>query len=136
MGYHTNYRTIPGLRANSTGLASSQFCAAKVASTAGQCVATSAALNSTTAPTTIFGIVQNAPAAYEEVELAVDGIVKMKAATSTIAIGDNVGINSTGLGTDAGTTDNGAFIGRALEAASAANDIISVLITHPGGGRF
>lgn len=134
MAYVADYRCIPGLKANSTGLATSQFLVGRLASTAGQ-VILSAALNSTTAPTYVVGVIMNKPGANEEVEFAVDGIVKMVVATSTIAIGDRVGVNSTSKGTDAGSTDNGAFIGRALSASTAANDIITVLL-NGGGGRY
>lgn len=135
MPYNTKYSTIPGLRANSTGLASSQYLAVKLATTAGRVVAPGT-LNSTTNPTYILGILMNSPAGNEEAEVAVGGIVKAVAATSTIAIGDRVYTNTTGKLTDAGTTDNGFFLGRALEAASAANDIITVILTGNGGARF
>ncbi len=133
MAFTTDYIALPGLKANSTGLASSQFYGVKLASTAGQAVL-SGALNSTNAANCV-GVLQNAPAGGEACEFAVSGVVKLKVATSTIAIGDRVGLNSTSLGTDAGTTDNGFFIGRALTASAAANDIISVLLL-PGGLRY
>jgi len=135
MAYNGKYETIPGLRANSTGLATSQFLFGKLASTAGQ-VVLAGVLNSTTAPTALVGVIMNKPGAYEEVELAISGIVKLVAATSTIAIGDRVGCNSTSKGTDAGSTDNGAFAARALTASAAANDIITVLLQANGGGRY
>lgn len=134
MSYVTDYKTIPGLKANSTGLATSQFLFGKLASTAGQ-VVLAGALNTTTVGTTLVGVIMNKPGANEEVEFAVSGVVKVVVATSTIAIGDRVGVNSTSKGTDAGTTDNGAYIGRALQASSAANDIISVLLV-PGNARY
>lgn len=128
MAYTTDYKTIPGLRANSTGLATSQFLFGKLASTAGQ-VVLAGALNSTTVATPcVMGVIMNAPGANEEVEFAVSGIVKAVVATSTLIIGDPVGINSTSKGTEVAETDNLAFIGRALEASSAPNDIISVLL--------
>lgn len=131
MAYTTDYVALPGLVANSTGLATSQFKVVKLASTAGQCV-----LNATsTFAGNAVGVLQNAPAGGEACEVAVMGVAKLKVATSTIAIGDLVGCNSTSLGTDAGTTDNGAILGRALEASAAANDIISVLLI-PGGARY
>jgi hypothetical protein len=80
------------------------------------------------------GILQNAPSGYEEAEVAFSGIVKMKVATSTIVIGDHIGINSTSLGTDAARTDNTAFIGVALSDSAAANDIITVLLN--GGSNI
>jgi len=128
MAYTTNYSTIPGLVANSTGLATSQFLFGKLASTAGQ-VVLSGALNSTTiALPSVMGVIMNKPAGGGEVEFAVSGIVKVVVATSTIIIGDLVGINSTSKGNEVAKTDNLAFIGRALEASSASGDIISVLL--------
>lgn len=128
------YLTHPNLKANSTGLASSQFTVVKLASTAGRCVA-SGVLNSTTALTLgPLGVLMNSPAGGEEAEVAHSGIVKLKVATSTIVIGDHIGVNSTSLGTDAARTDNTAFIGVALQASAAANDIITVLLN--GGANI
>jgi hypothetical protein len=135
MAYTQEYVTLAGLRANSTGLASSQFLFGKLATTAGRVVA-AGTLNSTTNPGTVIGVIMNQPAAFEEVEFAVAGIVKVIAATSTIAIGDRVYSNSTGKATDAGTTDNGFFAGRALTASGAANDMIVVSLVGNGGARY
>ena len=134
MAFTTQYQTIPGLKANSTGLASSQFLAVKLATTAGRVVAPGT-VNTTTNPGYIVGILMNAPAGNEEAEVAVTGIVKAIAATSTIAIGDRVYTNTTGKLTDAGTTDNGFFLGRALEASAAAGDIVTIIL-NGGGARF
>jgi hypothetical protein len=128
MAFTTDYKTIPGLRANSTGLATSQFHFGRLASTAGQ-VILAGVLNSTAiALPRVFGVIMNKPGPNEEVEFAVSGIVKVIVATSTIITSDAVGINSTSQGTEVAETDNLAFIGRALEASSAANDVISVLL--------
>lgn len=135
MAYNLEYVSIPGLTANSTGLASSQYLIGKLASTAGK-VVIAGTLNSTTNPAALVGVIMNKPAGNEEVEFAVAGVVKAIAGTSTIALGDRVWANSTGKLTDAGTTDNGYFLGRALEAASAAGDIITILLNGNGGGRF
>lgn len=135
MAFKTNYATLPGLKANSTGLASSQFTWVKMASTAGQAVA-AGTMNSTTVGTTIYGLLQNDPGANEACEIAISGIAKMIAATSTIAVGDRIGINSTSKGTDAGVTDNAAYVARALEAAAAANDIITVLLGPSAAARY
>lgn len=135
MAYTTDYKCIPGLIANSTGLASSQFLFGKLATTAGRVIAPGT-LNSTTNPGVYLGVIMNAPAGLEEVEFADQGIVKVIAATSTIVIGDRVYSNSTGKATDAGTTDNGFFTGRALTAAGTANDIITVKLNGNGGARY
>ena len=134
MAYVGRYDCIPGLRANSTGLANNQFFFGKLATTAGRVVAPGT-LNSTTNPTYVVGVIMNKPAGNEEVEFAVDGIVKVVAATSTIAIGDRVYTNTTGKATDAGTTDNGFVAGRALTASGAAGDIITVQL-YAGGARY
>jgi hypothetical protein len=135
MAYTQEYITLAGLRANSTGLATSQFLFGKLATTAGQVVA-AGTLNSTTNPATVIGVVMNKPAGNEEVEFAVSGIVKVIAATSTIAIGDRVYSNSTGRATDAGSADNAFFAGRALTASGAAGDLITVLLSANGGARY
>jgi uncharacterized protein DUF2190 len=131
MAIFSKYETIPGLRANTTGLATSQFLFGKLASTAGQ-VVLAGALNSTTvAVPCVMGVIMNKPGPGEEVEFAYRGIVKAMVSTSTLIIGDPVGVNSTSKGTEVAETDNLAFIGKALEASSAANDIISVLLEGP-----
>lgn len=131
-----DYKTLPiALKANSTGLASSQYLFVKLASTAGRVVAPGT-LNSTTNPGTFLGVLMNKPAGLEEVEFAYAGIVKVIAATSTIAIGDRVYSNSTGRATDAGTTDNGFYVGRALEAATAVADLITIELAGNGGDRY
>lgn len=133
MSYFGDYQTLPGLRANSTGLATSQFLFGKLASTAGQ-VVLAGALNSTTIATPcVMGVIMNKPGPNEEVEFAIQGHVKAMVSTSTIIVGDPIGINSTSKGTEVAETDNLAFIARALEASSAANDIISVWL--PGDAR-
>ena len=131
MAINTEYLTIPGLKANSTGLATSQYKIVKLASTAGQVV-----LNATsTFAGNVVGVLMNAPAGNEEAEVAVSGVVKLIVSTSTIAVGDVIGCNTTSIGTDGGTTDNGSRLGKAIEASAAANDIISVLLV-PGGWRY
>jgi hypothetical protein len=128
------YLTWHNVKANSTGLASSQYTWVKMASTAGRVVA-AGVLNSTTALTLgPVGILMNSPAGGEEAEVAYSGIAKLKVATSTIVIGDHVGINSTSLGTDAARTDNTAFAAVAGQASAAANDIITVILN--GGANI
>ena len=131
MSFATEGLTLPGFVANSTGLATSQHLAVKLASTAGQVV-----LNATsTFAGNLVGVLQNNPGANQEALIQVEGVTKMIAATSTIAPGDVVGLNTTGRATDGGTTDNGAIVGKAVTAAGAAADIISVLL-KPGGDRY
>ena len=129
-----SYKTWINVKANSTGLASSQFTWVKMASTAGQVVA-SGVLNSTTALTLgPLGILMNAPAGNEEAEVAYEGIAKMKASTSTLVIGDHIAPNTTSLGAEAARTDNTAFVAVAGQASSAANDIITVILN--GGSNI
>lgn len=128
------YRTWFNVKANSTGLASSQFTFVKMASTAGRVVA-AGVLNTTTLATMgPVGILMNAPAGGEEAEVAYDGIAKLKVATSTLIVGDHIGINSTSLGSEAARTDNIGFVAVAAQASAAANDIITVILN--GGGNI
>ena len=64
MAYEHVLLTLPGLRANSTGLATKQFNIGFVASTAGT-VVIGTALNTTTSATRIAGVIMNAPGAYD-----------------------------------------------------------------------
>lgn len=134
MAFNLEYTSIPGLTAGAD-LSSSQFLVGKLSSTAGQ-VIIAGTLNSTTNPGAFVGVIMNKPASGEEIEFAVDGVVKAIAGTSTIAVGDRVWANSTGKLIDAGTTDNGFFLGRALEAAGAVSDIITVKLAGNGGSRY
>jgi hypothetical protein len=136
MPYNMQYTCIPGVYANSTGLATSQYLAGHLSTTSSVKVLTGVAMNSTTTPTHVFGVIMNKPGGGEEVEFAIDGIVKAIASTSSIAVGDRVAVNTTGRVTDAGTTDNIFFLGRALEAASAAGDIITIKLAGLGGSRY
>ena len=129
-----DYRTFPNVKANSTGLATSQFKFVKLASTAGQVVLTGV-LNSTTALTLgPVGVLMNKPGGGEEAEVAYSGIVKIQVATSTIIVGDHIGINSTSQGAEAARTDNTAFVATALQASAATTDIITVLLN--GGSNI
>lgn len=131
MAYGQLYNTLAGFRANSTGLATSQFKIVKLASTAGQVV-----LNATSAfAGNLVGVLQNAPGANEEAEVAFSGICKVAVATSTIVPGDVIGCNTTSKGTDGSTTDNGSRIGKAVTVSAGTTDIITVLLT-PGGWRY
>lgn len=128
------YNTWAGVRANSTGLASSQFTFVKLASTAGQVVA-SGVLNSTTALTLgPLGILMNAPAGNEEAEVAYQGIAKLVVSTSTLIVGDHIAPNSTSKGAEAARTDNTAFAAVAMQASATANDIIKVVLS--GGANI
>lgn len=133
MAYNQQYTTLAGLRAGAD-LSGSQFKLVKLASTAGQ-VVLAGTLNSTTGPSAVVGVLMNAPASGEEAEVAIEGVVKVIAGTSTIAVGDRIGSDSNSRASDAGTTDNVFYAGRALTAAGAVGDIITVLL-NGGGQRY
>jgi hypothetical protein len=76
----------------------------------------------------------NAPAGNEEAEVAFSGIAKLKVSTSTLIVGDHIASDASGLGAEAARTDNTAFVAVALQASSAANDIITVLLN--GGSNI
>jgi hypothetical protein len=132
MAYTLKYTVLPGLVAGAD-LSAKQFHVGKLSSTTAGAVV----LNATSVfAANYVGVIMNKPAAGEEVEFAVEGIVKMIVATSTIIVGDGIGCNTTSKGTDAGTTDNAARIGKAVEASAAANDVITVHLAGAGGARF
>ena len=132
MAFSTNYRTLPGVVAGAD-LSAKQFHIVKLSSTTAGAVI----LNGTSLfAGNYVGVLMNKPASGEEAEVAIDGVCKMIVATSTIVAGDGIGCNTTSKGTDAGTTDNGPRIAKAVEASAAANDIITVMLYGGGGVRF
>jgi hypothetical protein len=132
MAYSHVTLTLPGLTA---GENLTQFLAGRISKDTAGKVYLSDALNTTTVATQIHGVIMNAPASGEEVELAVAGVAKIKICTTDVAIGDWLTINTTGQA-ETTTTDNQGVIGRALEAATGTNDIISVLLIGAGGSRY
>lgn len=127
--FTTRYDTIPGLTA-SADLSAQQFKVVKLLSTAGQVnlAATSVITE------TVIGLLQNNPKSGDAAEVAVQGIAKGIAGTSTIVIGSILGVNTTSRLVKT-TTDNIQQVGKALAAASAIGDVIPVLLT-PGGARY
>jgi len=112
---------IPGLVAGAD-LSSSQYKVVKFASTAGQ-----VKLVAGTGGTAI-GILQNDPASGEPALIAGPGSVATALAGPTdIAIGELLGFDTTARVADH-TTDNRRIIAQALEASTAANDEIQVLV--------
>src|SRR3990167_6640890 len=85
------YTTIPGLVAGAS-LAAKQYTPVLLSSTAARTV-----LSCTTTTRTCIGIVMNDPASGEEAEVAVLGVVKAVAGTSTITRGLKLSANSTGV---------------------------------------
>ncbi len=76
-----------------------------------------------------IGVLLNDPASGETAAVAVSGVVKLKA-SAAISVGALVGTTSTGLGVSlpAGTDTTKYILGRAVTAAGAANDIITVAV--------
>lgn len=76
-----------------------------------------------------IGVLVNDPASGETAAVAVSGIVKLKA-SAAISVGALVGTTSTGLGVSltAGTDTTKYILGRAITAAGAAGDIITVAV--------
>lgn len=114
-----SFWTIPGMTAVSS-LASYQYYLVQLASTAGQVKLSTSATSKT------VGVLLNDPGAGEAAEVAFVGIVKAAAETS-VAIGDALTASSTGR-VKTTTTDGNWVIGRALEASSAAGDIIRIML--------
>jgi hypothetical protein len=117
------YLTIPGLSANSTGLASYQYYIVQTESTEGLVKL------ATSGTSKILGVLQNDPAANEPAEVAFIGVVKV-AAEASVSIGDWVTSSSTGRAKTT-TTDTNMAVGRALQASSTAGNIIRIQMGCP-----
>lgn len=76
-----------------------------------------------------IGVLLDDPASGETAAVAVSGVVKLKA-SAAIAVGALVGTTSTGTGVTlvAGTDSTKFILGRAITAAGAAGDIITVAV--------
>ena len=117
MSYEGAQRNLVGVTA-SADLSSHQWKFMKVG-------ATGAALN-TTAGGIVHGVLQNKPAALgREATITASGVTKCKA-SAAIAKGAEVMSTATGLAATATATN--LAVGFALEAATAANDIITVAL--------
>lgn len=121
MATSSAHMTIPGLVAGAD-LSSSQYKAVKLASTAGEVIL--AVLPADKA----IGILLNDPADGEEALVVYSGVAKALSEASVTA-GALVAASTTSRVKITTTADDGV-IGRALEASSAAGDIISVMV-HP-----
>jgi hypothetical protein len=100
-------------------LSAAQYRLVKMASTAGEVIAAAAGTDD------IVGVLQNDPADAEVASIGVGGILKLQVQAS-ISVGDWLTSDSTGRGA-ATTTDGDVVIGHALEASTAAGDIIQVV---------
>jgi uncharacterized protein DUF2190 len=124
----TPFRTaglrIPGLQAGAN-LASNQFRFVKPGATELQVIAIAAATDKP------IGVQYDVPtAAGQPIEVQSDGVVEVVAGAA-IALGAEVQTNATGKAITA--TTGGTVVGRALIAAAADGDRISVLLNCVGG---
>jgi len=120
MATYSEGLTIPGLVAGQD-LANYQYYVVKFASTANAVIICSAATDS------VLGILCNDPAATEEALVQCNGVAKALAEASVTA-GEWLAPSSTGR-VKTTTTSNDDIIGKALDASSAAGDLIRVLLT-------
>jgi hypothetical protein len=83
-----------------------------------------------------IGVLQNAPASGEAASVMLYGISKVSA-NEAIAVGSNIGTGDDGQAdvVAAGTDTTVRLVGQALEAASAAGEIISCAINCINGAR-
>ncbi len=117
--------SVPGLLAGAD-LSAYQYRPVKLASTAGEVVAATAVTD------VVVGILQNDPTDGQAASIAGVGSVSLaKAGTSVLAKGAYLTCNSTGLAPT--TADNTAICARAIEAASAAGDLIKITVL---AGRY
>lgn len=116
---------VPGLLAGAD-LSAYQYRPVKLASTAGEVVAATAVTD------VVVGILQNDPADGEAAHIAGVGSVSLaKAGTSVLAAGAYLTCNSTGVAPT--TVDNTAVMGRAINSAAAAGDLITITVL---AGRY
>lgn len=99
-------------------LSSKQYYLVKLASTAGEVVAAGAGTDA------IIGVIYNDPADGEAALIADGGVLKV-AGEASVSVGDWVTASSTGRAKTT-TTDGDVAIGMAIDATSAAGDIIRV----------
>lgn len=107
---------IPGLLAGAD-LSAKQYKAVKLASTAGEVVASAAVTDVS------VGILQNDPADGEAASIAGAGSITLAVAATAITAGAGLSANTTGV-----ITYTTATFARALEAAAAAGDRIMIQV--------
>lgn len=76
------------------------------------------------------GVLQNKPAAIDRAATISNGGISKVSASAAIAIGDKIAVHTTGQAKTA--VSGNRVVGVALSAATAANDIISVLLKMTG----
>ena len=125
MTTYQEHSAIVGMLAGANlSAAGNQYKLVKIASTAGEVV-----LVGSTSILSI-GVLQNNPADGEVAQVCIHGISKLLVGPTDVAINDRLGSDSTSRGADH-TTDNQPVIALALEASSAAGDLIRVYVTGP-----
>jgi hypothetical protein len=116
----SNFMPLTGLICGATTMAANQYYCVALESTAKQ-------VKLSVLPTTpTIGILQNDPAVGEACLISVSGPTKA-AAEASVAIGDWVAASTTGR-VKTTTSANDDIVGRALEASSAAGDIITIMV--------
>lgn len=119
------YLSYPGLIAGAD-LSDSQYCAVKIASTAGEVVVAGGKTNE------LLGILQNDPEDGEAAEIAILGFCKAKASTG-ITAGSFLTVDTTGRVVAASATANSTgTVGYAPLLAVNANDIIEIVVKGLG----
>lgn len=111
---------LPGLLATGS-LAAAQYYPVKPSTTAGYVKVATAAADK------VIGILQNDPTAGQAALVAVHGLCKGIAGSASVAAGDRLTVNSSGLLPT--TTGGNNVVAVALEASSAIGDIISVFVS-------
>ena len=125
-GISGNQILIPGLLAGED-LSAKQWHCVRLASTANE------VLDAYTTTHRTIGILQNDPADGEPAMVCALGISRAIAGTALISTGEMLGANSSGVfDTSGGTAGADYFVGRALEAANATGDFITIVVS-PGG---
>ena len=97
---------------------------------------TAQAVVSVTATTSVsVGVLANAPTAGQGALVQYQGIAVCVAGVNDLAVGENVGYNSTGQVVDH-VTDNRMSLGRALDTSSAVGDYVRVALYGGGSQRY
>lgn len=122
-----NQRFIPGLKA---GAALTQYRVVKFSAST-----TDAVINVAATTDVAIGVVQNDPASGQEALVQNEGIATCIAGVNDLAVGENVGFDSTGRVVDH-TTDNRMSIGRARQASTAVGDYVQVLLYGGAAQRY
>lgn len=120
MSYSGQLINVPGLLAGAD-LSAYQYRPVKLASTAGEVVAATAASDA------VLGILLNDPTDGQAASIAAPGSITIAVAgTSVLTAASFLTVNSTGLRPT--TTDNTAICGKAITAAVTKGDLITIQV--------